>query len=182
MEALEFSSLKILVVGGKSHALQTLRAALSIAGVVQIIQAEESARAIDMLSLETFDIVFFDKHAAAVEDMPFAVAARRLGSVLNPMVPLFLLHDSARRRDVESARDCGATDVLTCPLSPKTVMTKLKAALLSPRSFIAAPEFFGPDRRAKARPVFRGAERRTKAARKARLVMPDAAGANPTLI
>lgn len=177
---MNYSALRVLLVGGKAHALQTLRAALSIAGVTRLVQVEESARAIDMLSLEHFDIVFFDQRAAAVEGMPFAIAARRSVSVLNPMVPIFLLHDSACRSDVEKARDSGATDVLTCPISPKTVMAKLQAALVSPRSFIAAPDFFGPDRRAKARPVFRGADRRTKAARKARLLVPE--GPKPTLI
>lgn len=180
MEASEFASLRVLLLGGKSHAFGTLRAALAAANVGRVAQVEETARAIELLSLEQFDIVFFDQHAAPFDDMPFAIAARRTASVLNPLMPIFLLHDSARRRDVETARDSGATDVLTCPLSPKTVMTKLRAALHSPRAFIAAPDFFGPDRRAKARPTFRGDERRVKAARKARLVMPDPG--NTTLI
>jgi CheY-like chemotaxis protein len=182
MEALEFSSLRVLLLGPKSHGLQTLKSALSIAGVTRIAQVEDSRRALELLSLEHYDIVFFDKHADAVDGQPFAIAARRSPGVLNPMLPIFLLHDAARRRDVEEARDLGATDVMTCPLSPKTVMVKLRSALVAPRSFIAAPEFFGPDRRAKARPHFYGQDRRTKAARKARLVLPDAGGAKPTLV
>lgn len=181
MEALEYSALKLLLVGGKSFALQTLRAALAVAGVTRIAQVEDAHRAIELLSLEHYDIVFFDQYAAPVDGMPFAIAARRSGTVLNPMMPIFLLHDRASRRDVESARDSGATDVMTCPLSPKTVMAKLTAALVSPRSFIAAPEFFGPDRRAKARPTFRGSDRRTRTARKTRIAAADGSS-TPTLI
>lgn len=173
MEAPEFASLKILLLGGKSHGVGTLKAALKSAGVTRIAQVEDSRRAIELLGLELYDIVFFDQNAAPVEAMPFAIAARRMPSVLNPMVPMFLLHDAARRRDVEGARDLGATDVLTVPLSPRTLMIKLRAALAAPRAFIAAPEFFGPDRRAQARPTFRGEERRVRAPRKARLAVPE---------
>ncbi len=64
-----------------------------------------------------------------------------LNPLVNPLVPIFALQDRARRRDVEQARDAGVTDVITTPISPRTIVTKLKAA---PRPFIVAPDFFGP--------------------------------------
>ncbi|MEY4708414.1 MAG: hypothetical protein RJB58_2137 [Pseudomonadota bacterium] len=85
------------------------------------------------------------------------------------MIPIFAVQERARRRDVEKARDIGVTDVLTTPISPKTVMTKLQAALTAPRPFIVANEFFGPDRRAKARTPYYGLDRRTRVAKKAKL-------------
>lgn len=60
-------------------------------------------------------------------------------------------------------------DVLTTPISPKTIMTKLQGALTAPRPFIVANEFFGPDRRAKARAPFHGSDRRTRVAKKAKV-------------
>jgi two-component system chemotaxis response regulator CheY len=70
---------------------------------------------------------------------------------------------------VEAARDTGVTDVLTMPISPKTLVTKLQVATHTPRAFIVAPEFFGPDRRAKARPTYFGADRRKRTAKKAKV-------------
>ena len=51
---------------------------------------------------------------------------------------------------VHMARDLGVTDVVTIPISPKTLVAKLQVATHSPRPFIVATEFFGPDRRAKS--------------------------------
>ena len=48
-------------------------------------------------------------------------------------------------------------------------MTKLQAATQSPRPFIVATEFFGPDRRAKARPAYFGTDRRKRVAKKAKV-------------
>jgi hypothetical protein len=48
-------------------------------------------------------------------------------------------------------------------------MAKLEAAILAPRPFIKAPDFFGPDRRATARPAWHGDDRPVRAARKVQI-------------
>jgi CheY-like chemotaxis protein len=169
METFDFSPLRILVVGEKTHAIVLLKSVLNMAGVGKIIHVEDTRRAVEMLCMEPLHAMFCDQGAASVDGMAVPLAVRRTPSVINPMMPIFVMQGRARRRDVESARDIGATDVLTTPLSPRTVMTKLRAALEAPRPFIVSPEFFGPDRRAKARAPFRGADRRTRTPKKARL-------------
>jgi CheY-like chemotaxis protein len=143
MEKFDFSPLKILVVGAKSHDILLLKSVLGIAGLGQVIHVEDSRRAIEILCMESIHAVVCDASAAPVDAMALPLAVRRIPSVLNPMLPVFVLQPRARRRDVESARDSGVTDVLTTPLSPRTVMTKLRAALKAPRPFIVAPDFSG---------------------------------------
>jgi hypothetical protein len=46
----------------------------------------------------------------------------------------------------------------------------LRVALSTPRPFIAASDFFGPDRRAKERP-WRGQDRRTRTPKKMKIVL-----------
>ncbi len=169
MERTDFSDHRILVVGPKTHALQLLRSVMNIAGVGKVVHVEETYRALELLAMEHFHAVFFNDKAAQTDEKPFVVAARRDEAMLNPMLPIFVLQERARRRDVEEARDSGVTDVLTMPISPKTLVTKLQVATHSPRPFIVATEFFGPDRRAKARPAFHGSERRTRIAKKAKV-------------
>ena len=166
LELADFAQLRIMLLSGKTHGAQTLRSVLTLAGVIKIINVVEPRRALDLLTMEHFDAVFADEAAGPVEDLCFALAVRRTKAVLNPMVPVFVFQEQARRRSVELARDLGATDFLTCPISPKTVMAKLEAAIMAPRPFIKAPAFFGPDRRAKARPAWNGEDRRIRAPRK----------------
>jgi two-component system chemotaxis response regulator CheY len=169
MERQDFSGLRVLVVGAKTPSIQLLRSVLGIAGVGKIAHVENSRRALELLSMEHFNAVFCDQKAEPSDDKPFIVAARRDKSMLNPMVPIFMMQERARRRDVEAARDTGVTDVLTMPMSPKTLTTKLRVATHAPRPFIVAADFLGPDRRAKARPTYFGADRRKRAAKKAKV-------------
>ena len=104
--------------------------------------------------------------------MPFAIAARRIPAALNPMIAIFAVFPEARKRDVETARDLGVHDVICRPVSPKTVAGKLRGVLAEPRPFIAAPGFFGPDRRAKDRAAAAPPqERRTRAAKKTKVTV-----------
>jgi CheY-like chemotaxis protein len=165
----DFSKHRVLVVGPKTHTVQLLGSVLGIAGVGRIIQVEDGRRALELLAADHFSAVFFDQKVGPVGGMPFVVAARRDPSLINPMIPIFLLQDRASRRDVEAARDSGVTDVLTLPISPKTLLDKLYVATQQPRSFIVATEFFGPDRRAGARPAYYGSDRRTRKTRKTKV-------------
>lgn len=166
MERSEFASYRILLLGGKTHALTLLRSILSNAGVSDILQVEETRRAMELLCMEHFHAVFFDPRVDDFDDMPFALAARRKEAVLNPMMPIYAMQERARRRDVEAARDNGVTDVLTTPVSPRSVLSKLKAA---PRPFIVSRNFLGPDRRARERAPWFGDDRRKRRAKKAKV-------------
>lgn len=166
VERTDFSNHRMLLLGGKTHPLLLLRSILSVLGVTQIIHIDDPRRAIELLSMEMFHAIFYDPKTEGHDGMAFPVAARRKESMLNPLVPIFALQARAHRHDVERARDAGVTDVITVPISPRTLTLKLKA---TPRPFIVAQEFFGPDRRSKSRPSWWGPDRRTRAARKQKI-------------
>ncbi len=169
MEPSDFSTHRVLLVGAKTHALLLMRDVMNIAGIGKIVYAEKGARALELLGMEHFNAVLFEHDLEKIDGLAFAKAARRGDAVLNPMIPIFAFAERARRRDVETARDLGVTDVLTTPISPRTITSKLKAAAENPRAFIVGREFFGPDRRSKSRGPYYGADRRTRAARKTKM-------------
>jgi PleD family two-component response regulator len=174
--------LRILLLSDKNHGATTLRAVLSMAGVSRIVGVEDSGRAMDLLSMEHFDAVFAQDGTAPVDGLGFPLAVRSRKGICDPMIPIFVFQEQARRRDVEQARDTGATDYLTCPISPRTVMAKLEAAILAPRPFIKAPDFFGPDRRAKVRPGWHGEDRRVRAPRKVQVQKGGTPPTDPFLV
>ncbi len=181
MERADFAALRILLVSEKNHAALTLRAVLTLTGISRITSAEDSRRAIELLTMEPYDAVFCAESCAAVRGLTLPLAVRRLPHVIDPLMPVFVFQEGARRRTVEAARDTGATGFITCPVSPRTVMAKLRAALVDPRPFIKAPDYFGPDRRARQRPAWSGAERRTRQPRKVKLRKPGTPG-EPVLL
>ena len=166
MEHTEFNAHRVLMLGPKNHAIQVLRSVLVIIGVGKIVHVEDAPSALELLTMEHFHAVFCVLEGEAQAE--FVIAARRRSAMLNPTIPIFMLQTHAQRRQIEKARDSGVTDFLTTPVSPKTVAAKMKAAMKNPRPFIVAREFFGPDRRAKARPDYLGHDRRKKAPRRMR--------------
>lgn len=160
-----FQKARVLLLSRGRTGMPSLRTVLGIAGVTRIEMLDDPRQALALLSAEPIDAVFCSADAAPVDGRSFAAAARAGGTVVNRMVPIFLVHDRASRVDVERARDTGVTDVLTCPISTRTIIDKLGLALCKPRSFISTSSFFGPDRRA-SRPGFEGPERRVRKPRK----------------
>lgn len=165
------SGSRMLIVGGRPHAVQLLRQIFDILGVRRVMAASQMATAIEALRTQSFAAVFCDDQIADGDADNFAHAARRTPGVLDPMIPIFLVCAGPRRRDIELARDTGFTDVLTRPMSAATVRRKLKTALGHPRPFIAVGDFFGPDRRSAAR-AWAGEERRKRQPRKVKVGMP----------
>jgi len=169
MERTDFSTHRVLVLGAKSHGIQLICSILGIAGIGKVIRVCDVRRALELLSRERFSAVICDSKVEGVGGRPFIKAARRDISMVNPMIPIFVFQERALRSDVEKARDTGANDVVTTPISAKTIAAKILAATKSPRPFIVAEEFFGPDRRVKARPAYFGNDRRKRVPRKAKV-------------
>ncbi len=146
----------------------------SLLNLKSVVVMPTSVSALEALRAHPFTAVFCEDSAEPLDGVPFALAARRTPGVLNPMIPIFAISSFPSRADVKRARDEGVTDVLARPVSAATIIRKLRGALAYPRPFIAAPDFFGPDRRVRdRRSAFLGDERRTRQAKKVK--MPEAA-------
>lgn len=163
---------RVLLVCGRSQTVQVLRTTFGMLNLKAVVVMPTAAGALDALKIHPFTAVFCDGAIEDVDGMAFTLAARRLPGMLNPMIPIFTLASFPSRGDVERVRDEGVTDVLAQPVSAAVIVRKLRTALAHPRPFIAAPDFFGPDRRAGARKPFYGNERRSRQARKIRLPEP----------
>jgi CheY-like chemotaxis protein len=178
----DIRDLRVLIVGGRPANVQILRTAFGLIGLRHLFVFADSARAIEALRLQYFGAIFCDAAADPFDGMSFPLAARRAPGILNPMTPLFLVYTQARQRHVEQARDIGVTDVLTHPICAGTIANKLWSALLAPRPFIVAPDFFGPDRRIQRGMPYTGPERRKRIARKTRVVLGEVRSGDATLV
>ncbi|HEY0302352.1 MAG TPA: response regulator [Rhizomicrobium sp.] len=181
-EKADLKHLRVLLVGGKPASVQILRTAFGLLGLKQVSAVAEPARAIEALRSQSFAAIFCDAGVEQFKGMTFPVAARQAPGIVNPMTPLFLIYTNAHQRQVEQARDVGVTDVLTHPVSAATIARKLQAAIKTPRPFIVAPTFFGPDRRGKRQGVWTGEERRKRVAKKTKVMVADTAAGDLAFI
>jgi DNA-binding response OmpR family regulator len=61
---------------------------------------------------------------------------------------------------VMEARDAGVHEFLAKPISAKSIYARIRAIIERPRPFIRAGVYFGPDRRRRNNPSYKGRERR----------------------
>ena len=139
----DIAAARVLIVGARGHAGPTLRTVLAAAGISRITIVDEPQRALDTLCSERFTAVFVEG-GSELDGMSFAQAARRCPSLLNPMIPIFVVYGGARRRDVERSRDDGVTDVICRPMSSQDRERKIArraggAASLHRRAAIFRP-------------------------------------------
>lgn len=62
-------------------------------------------------------------------------------------VPIIMLTGPTLADNVEYARDSGVSEILKKPITAKVLCDRIIACIESPRSFITAPTYKGPDRR-----------------------------------
>jgi hypothetical protein len=60
-----------------------------------------------------------------------------------------MMSADTRETTVKRARDAGANMVIAKPMSPANLYDRLAWIALTPRKFVDAPNYFGPDRRFK---------------------------------
>lgn len=91
--------------------------------------------------------------------LDFALAVRRL-SLPARFTPIIMLTGHSDRIRLNAARDRGVTEFLCKPVTARTILTRLNAVIMQPRPFVNATTYFGPDRRRKQGPGYRGPLRR----------------------
>ncbi|MHA1573304.1 MAG: response regulator [Alphaproteobacteria bacterium] len=93
------------------------------------------------------DILVVDYKLPNMNGIDFATSVRTGENTPDPFVPMIMMTEYATLDIVHSARDAGINEFLAKPVSPKAFLDRLVECLIRPRQFIAAPQFFGPDRR-----------------------------------
>lgn len=101
-------------------------------------------------SLVVMDWSPFDEDG---QEMKLVRALREHENPFVQQVPLLVVSNRGRRRDVVHARNMGATDYMLKPAPPKRVIGRADHAELNPQPFVKATRYRGPDRRRRPRDV-----------------------------
>ena len=159
----DFSGLRFLVVDDNQHVRRIIRTLLHGFGVREVYEAADGAAGLDAVQNFLPDFIITDWVMPLFDGLEFVQMIRQPDSNLNPYVPIIMLSAHSERHRVLEARDAGVNDFLCKPISAKSLHQRISAILLSPRPFIRATSYFGPDRRRQTAAVaYRGPERRVE--------------------
>jgi DNA-binding response OmpR family regulator len=160
MRALDLSQLRILLVEDAPFMRSIIRAMLVGFGVRRVLDASDGADGPDLIQSQRPDIVIIDRHMPVLDGLDMLRLLRKPKSS-DPHIPVIMMCSMPSRADVICLRDAGATEVVAKPLSAKMLYDRIANVILSPRPFVSAKGFYGPDRRRFVNPNFTGEEKRT---------------------
>ena len=152
--------LRVLFICGATSGTAFLRNILSALRLPAFVRVPRTDAALRMLREQGFEVVFCDENTEPLGAVEFVKALRRDVLTRDPTIPVIMISSAATRTQIEALRDAGADDVICKPVSVETIQRKFDQLLQSPRKFVTAKAFLGPDRRRSGDREFTGPDRR----------------------
>ena len=158
--AFDFKKLSVLVVEDTPPMRKLIVSVLTNLGVGQVFSAADGKHGYEIFCRENPDIVILDWAMEPMNGLEMTLEIRKNQLSPNRMVPIVLVTGFSALTRVAQARDAGATEFMVKPFSANDLAMRLAYVINKPRDFIDHPEYFGPDRRRRKNPDYKGPMRR----------------------
>lgn len=154
-------SLRVLLADDNQHMRAIVVAVLAGAGVTQVRECRDGAEALEALREWPADLAIVDFQMSPLDGVDFTRTVRNAPDSQNPYLPIIMMTGHSARSRVFEARDAGVTEFVAKPVTAKAVLERIQAVIYKPRPFIRTDDYFGPDRRRRQDPYYRGPWRRS---------------------
>jgi CheY-like chemotaxis protein len=151
--------LKALIVDDNEHMRTLLRRLLQRMSIESMEHADGGS-ALAALDPTIPDFIMTDLSMQGMDGISFVRALRQSTNDRIQTIPVIMITGHAERHRVEAARDAGVNELLVKPVTEKGLHSRIQEVILRPRPFIFGPGYYGPCRRRRPDPNYRGLERR----------------------
>jgi len=152
--------LKVLVVDDNFHMRTLVSRILQAYGIQTIYEASSAEQAWEIFTLNPCDIIMVDWVMTGMNGIEFTEKVRNAPDSPNPFIPIIMITGYSNKECVNAARDAGVNEFLAKPVSSKAILSRLVAVIEYPRAFVRTKTYFGPCRRRRDDPFYKGPERR----------------------
>ena len=159
MAGLNISKVKFLVVEDNLFMKDLLRQILRTLGVTQIMEAGDGAEGFELFKQMVPDIMLLDWQMAPMDGLELTKLVRGKDSP-NRYAPLIMITAYSEIERVTLVRDAGVNEMLVKPIAATTLFSRIRAVIERPRLFVESETYFGPDRRRRTDPRYKGEDRR----------------------
>ena len=137
----------VLLVDHNQKSLDMLSSIFQGFGVKQQIKRGTTAEAVATIESREVDLILIDCSMPDMDGYDFTRWLR--GETPPPMryTPVILLTGHAAQSKVQKGRDCGASFVVTKPLTPSVLLQRILWLGSDERNFVECGTYVGPDRR-----------------------------------
>jgi two-component system, chemotaxis family, chemotaxis protein CheY len=171
--AVRYDLLKILIVDDNHHMRVMVAEILRALGVRHIYEAGDGAQGVKMMRNEPVDIIMTDLSMKPMDGIDFVRLLRNSPDSPGHMCPVIMITGHSTHQRVQEARNAGVNEFLAKPLTARGVIERLNQVIDHPRAFVRTPDYFGPDRRRRTDPRFKGPWRRSSDAAKQHAAAKD---------
>jgi two-component system, chemotaxis family, chemotaxis protein CheY len=154
------TNIHVLVVDDNPHMRSIVVAILRGVGIGVIKEASDGADALGVMRAGIPDLIIADQNMAPIDGLEFTKMVRTAPDSPYPFVPIIMMTGHTERSKVMEARDSGVNELVSKPISAKTLLDRIIAVIDRPRPFVKSPNYTGPCRRRIEVPDFRGPFRR----------------------
>jgi CheY-like chemotaxis protein len=155
-----YDLLKILLVDDNHYMRILLAEILRAIGVHHIQEANDGAEGLQMMRDHPIDLVMTDLAMQPLDGIDFVRLLRNSPDSPNQLAPVIMITGHSTFARVNEARDAGVSEFLAKPLTARGVIERLHQAIEHPRPFVRSDDYFGPDRRRRNDPAYKGPRRR----------------------
>lgn len=123
-------------------------------------EASSTAAGFEMYRSHDAEMVCVETIQGVMSGVELINTIRTSSESPNTVVPILATCSHPTLKNVSDVRDAGANELLAKPFSPGNMLDRLIYMIESPRQFVRADGFFGPDRRRLSSEGYTGEERR----------------------
>jgi CheY-like chemotaxis protein len=158
---MDLRALRILIVDDNRNAAEIVKSVLASVGAKDMELATTAEKAFEVLQAGRCDLVVVDQNLGkGDEGIALVRRIRTDPRSNNPYLPILMLTGYTEQRRVQAARDAGVTEFLSKPFTIVGLLRRMEALIHAPRPFVRSDDYFGPDRRRRQDPEYKGPERR----------------------
>ncbi len=129
-------------------------------GASKVLAVRNAVDVLKALRRAKIDMLLCDANLPPTDGFDLTKRIRKAEDCDYRTIPIVMLTRDTSITIVGQARDCGVNMVVAKPISPSILYDRLTWVALTPRKFVNAPTYFGPDRRFKIEGFPSGAGRR----------------------
>ena len=137
----------VLLIDHNQKSLDMLSSIFHGFGVKQQIKRGSTAEAVEVVETRDIDLILIDCSMPGMDGYDFTRWLRRETPAPVRYTPVIMLTGHAAQSKVHKGRDCGASFVVTKPLTPSVLLQRILWLAGDEREFVECDTYIGPDRR-----------------------------------
>jgi two-component system, chemotaxis family, chemotaxis protein CheY len=142
-----YAQLKLMFVDDALATRILLREMLGHGGFQEVTIVDGALVAFELIKRNPPDLVFTDWQMPERSGLDLLRDIRTSPDSPDPLLPVIMLTVKDGEDYVIRGRNAGATAYLIKPITLRGIIDRITDAVMSPRAFVVAPHYVGPDRR-----------------------------------